>query len=248
MTYPNDFPIAQESLAKRLGVTRQGAGKLIKRFTRYGIIERTEDYIPKLKAAKYRWLVGLSVGRVPSSDSASPESEAECLPEVDSCGQNLLSKLAVDDVRCDLSNPPSEEAAETQIITTFGDQIIALLTLHGRLTPAELHSKIIGYNEHANACQHMLRRFQLQLTIDVDADGRYRLGPEKQHFKLLKAQGLLRFLALPGIADTDPQFESLSSQFGIDIDDFKRARDALLELGALTRKESRLFTVGQLDD
>ena len=244
----NDFPIAQESLAKRLGVTRQGAGKLIKRFMRYGIIERTEDYIPKLQAAKYRWLVGSSVGRLPSSDSASPESEAEGLPKVDSCGQNLLSKLAVDDVRCDLSKKLVEGESERQIITTFGDQIIALLTLHGRLSPPELRDKITGYSEHTEACEHMLRRFQLQLTIDVDADGRYMLGPEKQHFKLLKAQGLLKFLALTGLADADARFESLSAQFGIDIDDFKRARDALLELGTLTRRESRLFTVGELDD
>lgn len=244
----NDFPIAQESLAKRLGVTRQGAGKLIARFTRYGIIERTVDYIPHLKPAMYRWLVGSSVGCVPSPDSASLESEGECLPEVDSHGQNLLSKLAVDDVRCDLSKPPGQAATETQIVTTFGDQIIALLTLHGRLTPDELRGKITGYNEHADAVEHMLRRFQLQLTIDVDAEGRYRLGPEKQHFKMLKAQGLLRFLGLTGLADTDAQFESLSAQFGIDIDDFKRGRDALLELGTLTRRESRLFTVGRLDE
>jgi hypothetical protein len=94
----------------------------------------------------------------------------------------------------------------------------------------------------------MLRRFQLQLTIDVDADGRYRLGPEKQHYKLLKAQAILKPLARTGLGDTDAQFESLSAQFGIDIDDLKRARDALLELGTLTRRESRLFTVSGLDD
>lgn len=243
----NDFPIAQESLAKRLGITRQGAGKLIKRFTRYGIIERTEDYIPLLKPAMYRWLVGSLAGPVSSPDSALPKSEAERSPEAASRDQNPLSKIAVDDVRCDLSNAPLEEKAETQIIRTFGDQVIALLTLHGRLTPTELRGKIIGYEQHAEACDHMLRRLQLQLTIDVDTNGRYRLGPEKQHFKLLKAHGLLKFLASTGLTDADAQFESLSSQFGIDIDDLKRARDALLELGALTRKESRLFTVGELD-
>ena len=244
----DNFPIAQENFGCRLGLTRPGASKVIKRFMHYGIIERTEDYIPHLKAAKYRWLVGSSLPQTLSPDSALPDSEVDRLPECRAHGPNPLSKITEGDVRCDFPNELIEEGNKSQVVLTFGDQVIALLTLHGRLSPAELRGKIIGYKEHSEACEHMLRRFQLQLTIDVDADGRYRLGPEKQHFKLLKAQGLLRSLALAGLADTDAQFESLSAQFGIDIDDLKRARDALLELGTLTRKESRLFTVGELDD
>jgi hypothetical protein len=230
-----DFPIAQESLAKRIGLTRQGAGKLIKRFIRLGIVERTQDYIPQLKPAMYRWLVGSPVPCPSSPKSPLPIDKAEQSLEDEACGPNPLSLVPVGDLHCDL---PAQACDEAQLVATFGEQTIALLALRGHLSPEELRKKIVGYDQYSEACEHTLRRFLLQLVIDIDADGRYQIGPEKQHFKLLMAQHLLRRLALGGMADSDKHYESLSSHFGIDIDDFKRARDALLELGVLIRTDS----------
>lgn len=231
----DDFPIVQQSLANRLGLTRQGASKLIKRFSRCGIIARTQEYIPHLKAARYAWLVGSPVRSPSSSKSPPPTAEAKQPPKGEARDANSLSPASVGDLHCDLPTKPIEPNDRSK---WFGEQIIALLALTGPLSPADLRQKIIGYDQHSEACEQLLRRYLLQLAIDFDADGRYQIGPEKQHFKLLAAQHLLRRLAIGGMADSDQHYESLSSHFGIDIDDFKRARDALLELGVLIRTES----------
>ena len=51
-----EFPISRDSLAARLGLTGQGAGELIRRFCKDGIIQRVRPCIPNQRCAYYRWL------------------------------------------------------------------------------------------------------------------------------------------------------------------------------------------------
>ena len=52
-----DFPIWQANLGARLGVTKQYAGQIVARLVDQGIISRTVEPIPRLRAAHYRWLL-----------------------------------------------------------------------------------------------------------------------------------------------------------------------------------------------
>ena len=53
-----DFPIAVENLGNRLGITREGAGQLRKKFVRSGIIVETVPFRANVAAARFRWLLG----------------------------------------------------------------------------------------------------------------------------------------------------------------------------------------------
>jgi len=52
----SDFPIATESLAKRLRVTVQTACNIRTHFCPLGILRQTADYIPHKAAARFQWL------------------------------------------------------------------------------------------------------------------------------------------------------------------------------------------------
>src|SRR5262249_11929750 len=51
-----EFPISRDSLAARVAVTGQWAGKLRFRFCEGGIIQRASPYIPNQRCAYYRWI------------------------------------------------------------------------------------------------------------------------------------------------------------------------------------------------
>jgi hypothetical protein len=53
-----DFPIVRDNLADRIDITGQGAGSLIRKFIKLGIIAITADYRPNVSARRYRWLAG----------------------------------------------------------------------------------------------------------------------------------------------------------------------------------------------
>ncbi len=52
-----DFPIAVENLGERLGLTKQGASEMRKKFVAVGILELTLPYRPNKTAARYKWLL-----------------------------------------------------------------------------------------------------------------------------------------------------------------------------------------------
>lgn len=52
-----DFPIARDNLAARLGITGNGAAKIRDKLASQGAIERTAEYRPNKSAARYRWLL-----------------------------------------------------------------------------------------------------------------------------------------------------------------------------------------------
>ena len=52
-----DFPIACENLAARLGISREGAGQMRKKFVRLGISAQTAPYRANVAAARYRWIL-----------------------------------------------------------------------------------------------------------------------------------------------------------------------------------------------
>ncbi len=54
-----DFMIVRDDLAARIGMTGKGAGLLLQRFCdkEYGILQRTQEYVPHKTAARYRWLL-----------------------------------------------------------------------------------------------------------------------------------------------------------------------------------------------
>lgn len=51
-----DFPIARDNLADRLGITGPGAGGIRSKFTTLGIIRLAQHYQPNKRAARYVWL------------------------------------------------------------------------------------------------------------------------------------------------------------------------------------------------
>lgn len=50
-----DFPVSRDNLAERIGITGKGAAGIRDKFAAFGIIEKTADYIPNKKSARYRW-------------------------------------------------------------------------------------------------------------------------------------------------------------------------------------------------
>ncbi len=53
----DDFYAHALSLAERLGISLQGACELRKRFCALGILKKTQDYVPRQLAARYKWLI-----------------------------------------------------------------------------------------------------------------------------------------------------------------------------------------------
>ena len=52
-----DFPIVRDNLAARLGITPKGAAWIRDKLARFGIVEKTADYVPNKLAARFRWLL-----------------------------------------------------------------------------------------------------------------------------------------------------------------------------------------------
>jgi hypothetical protein len=52
-----DFPIARDSLANRLGITGKGAAGIRDKLARLGVISKTANYVPNKYAARFRWLL-----------------------------------------------------------------------------------------------------------------------------------------------------------------------------------------------
>jgi hypothetical protein len=223
-----DFPIASASLAKRLGISRQGASKLIHRFMKRNVIERTIDAIPQVEAAHYAWLAGNCPTTIVPGDSA---------PTVNA------------PITCDLTGISPRSRTDEEQFVAFGDQILALLALHGPISHVELQRRVVGYAENVELCEAMLRRLRLKLVIDVNAEGDFRLGPERQHFRALVTQHWLKEMVdRVGVADTDQQFETMAHHFRCDVDELKRQRDVLLELGEMMRTESGRLVIRRGDD
>ena len=53
----DDFAIARDNLAARLGVTGKGAAWIRDRLVELKVIVRTQEYKPNRSAARYRWLL-----------------------------------------------------------------------------------------------------------------------------------------------------------------------------------------------
>jgi hypothetical protein len=51
-----DFFAHCQNLADRLGITREGAGSLRRRFCAMGIMRKTKDYIIRQRATRYQWI------------------------------------------------------------------------------------------------------------------------------------------------------------------------------------------------
>ncbi len=51
----DDFPIARDNLAERLGVTGKGAGGIRDKLTALEVIKKTANYQPNKSAARFRW-------------------------------------------------------------------------------------------------------------------------------------------------------------------------------------------------
>lgn len=81
-----DFPVAQENLAARLGVSKQYAGEILLRFVALGILVRSAPAVPHKTAARYRWLLAaaLSPATVSSLHPAPSTTSTPglCVPTV----------------------------------------------------------------------------------------------------------------------------------------------------------------------
>lgn len=60
-----DFAAAAENLGARLGITRNGASGIIRKFMGLGILKRTRNYIPKQLPARYAWLLDVGAPEQP---------------------------------------------------------------------------------------------------------------------------------------------------------------------------------------
>ncbi len=65
------FPISRDSLAARIRMTGEGAGKLRYRFCQAGIIERKDRAVPHTHCAFYRW----TAGEPSSASSGTPNTD-----------------------------------------------------------------------------------------------------------------------------------------------------------------------------
>lgn len=63
-----DFPVAVENLGERLGLTKQGASELRKKFVAAGILKQTQRYQPNKAAARFQWLPGAETPPIADAD------------------------------------------------------------------------------------------------------------------------------------------------------------------------------------
>ena len=56
-----DFPIARDNLAERLGITGKGAAWIRDKLARLGAIAKTANYVPNKSAARFKWLIKISL-------------------------------------------------------------------------------------------------------------------------------------------------------------------------------------------
>ena len=52
-----DFPVARDNLAERLGITGPGASKIRDKLAKLGVVEKTAAYVPNKFAARFKWLL-----------------------------------------------------------------------------------------------------------------------------------------------------------------------------------------------
>ena len=79
---PRNFYITVEALARRLGISVRGAGKLRRRFCQpLGILKKISDYIPQKKSACFAWLL---------QDSLPPIA-AEAIAMFDGCASAVIA-------------------------------------------------------------------------------------------------------------------------------------------------------------
>lgn len=81
----SDFPIGMDDLAARIGITPQYAGKLRFRFEESELIKRTQNFVPRKLANRYKWC--------PQNMLARPATPGASVPQTPTAKRHRLNPL-----------------------------------------------------------------------------------------------------------------------------------------------------------
>lgn len=220
-----DFFIVRDDLGCRLGLSGPGAGKLVERFITLKIVQRSQDYIPKVAAARYRW-------RLDVDPPAISDPPFDALVKPTQPGPSL--ELSGGDA---YGCAPPANLFERKIMSRFGEQIVAILGIYGMLPLSELRQKIVGYREHVALAERVVARLQLRLLIDVDVSGAIKLGPRNSLLPVFRAMQILSKTVGPQLRDNPASLERLASHYSLDPAALTEARRRMFALGYLMTSE-----------
>lgn len=221
-----DFFIVRDDLARRLQLSGPGAGKLVTRFITLNILKRTQEYIPEVSAARYRWLLN-------AETDAANDLHAKVSPA--SVTESAAVPSSSEEVNYGWAAPAN--LFERTLMRRYTDQILAHLSVDEMLSLEDLRQKIAGYKDNVALAERVMARLRLRLAIDVDPSGAIKLGPNHANYPIFRAMMILSKAVFGQLNDNPAALERLASHFSIDPAALVEARRRLLALGMLMRDD-----------